>query len=220
MSIADELAQAEQAWLDAWHAGPQRLRWNHVPLQIGDPAPDIELTDHTGQSVRLSSFWDNGPALFLFWRHFGCSCGRDRATRLVAEYAQYLEANTSVVVIGQAGPERSATYRELNNLTCPVLSDPDRVAYGAFDLLDGTSAQILFDAPDAFLRCEAAAGEGLAASRHGTEQASVDSPWQLPGEFVIDTNGTVQLAYRYQYCEDWPDARVLTAAIRFGGAPA
>jgi hypothetical protein len=28
----------------------------------------------------------------------------------------------------------------------------------------------------------------------------------------------VQLAYRYQYCEDWPDPRVLTAAIRFGGA--
>ncbi len=35
---------------------------------------------------------------------------------------------------------------------------------------------------------------------------------------MIDAAGTVQLAYRYQHCEDWPDPRVLTAAIRFGGA--
>lgn len=219
MSMVDEQSQAEQKWLDAWHAGPQRLRWEHIPLQLGDSAPDIELADHTGQLVRLSTSWANGPALILFWRHFGCSCGLERAARLKAEYPQYLEAGASVVVIGQAEPGRSAAYRERKGLECPVLSDPERIAYSAFDLLEGTTAQILFDASDALLRCEATAGEELAASRHGTERASVDSPWQLPGEFVIGSDGTVQLAYRYQYCEDWPDPRVLTAAIRFGGAP-
>jgi peroxiredoxin len=219
MSIADEQSHAEQAWLDAWHAGPQRLRWERIPLQIGDAAPDLELDDHSGQPVRLSTFWEKGPALILFWRHFGCSCGLERAARLAAEYPQYLEAGASVVVIGQAGPERSAVYRERHGIVCPVLSDPERIAYRAFDLLEGTPAQILFDASDALLRCDARAGEELAASRHGTPRASVDSPWQLPGEFVIDSTGTVQLAYRYQYCEDWPDPRVLTAAIRFGGAP-
>ncbi len=220
MTVADELEQAEQSWLDAWRAGPQRLRWDHVPLQVGDPAPDLELVDHTGSLVKLSSFWADGPALILFWRHFGCSCGRDRAARLAAEYTEFRQAGASVVVIGQAGPERSAEYRTLNAIEGPVLSDPDRVAYSAFDLLEGTAAQIVFDAPDAMLRCEASAGEEMAASRHGTERASVDSPWQLPGEFVIAPNGIVQLAYRYQYCEDWPDPRVLSAAIRFGGAPA
>ena len=219
MSKVEELAQAEQDWLDAWHAGPQRLRWDRVPLQIGDSAPDLDLTDHTGAAVSLSTFWANGPALILFWRHFGCSCGRERAARLTAEYGTYRELGTSVVIIGQAGPERSADYRAVNSLECAVLSDPDRTSYRAFDLLDGTPAQVVFDAPESMLRCEAAAGEQLAADRHGTERASVDSPWQLPGEFVIDSAGIVQLAYRYQYCEDWPDPRVLTAAIRFGGAP-
>jgi hypothetical protein len=42
----------------------------------------------------------------------------------------------------------------------------------------------------------------------------VDSPWQLPGEFVVDRGGTIRLAYRYQYCEDFPDWLVLAAAIR------
>ncbi|MEQ1737079.1 MAG: peroxiredoxin-like family protein [Rhodoglobus sp.] len=219
MVQAQDQSQAEQTWLDAWHAGPQRLRWEQVPLQIGDAAPDLTLTDHTGQPRQLSSFWEKGPALILFWRHFGCSCGIDRAARLKTEYQDYLDAGASVVLIGQASPERSAEYRERNGVDAPILSDPERAAYDAFDLLDGTTAQILYDAPDPFLRCEASAGEGLAAERHGTERASVDSPWQLPGEFVVSEDGRVQLAYRYQYCEDFPDPRVITAAIRFGGAP-
>jgi len=218
VSVLDDQVQAEQRWLDFWHVGPQNLRWDHIPLQVGDAAPDLELDDHTGQPVRLSQFWANGPALVLFWRHFGCSCGIERAARLRAEYAEFLQHGASVVIIGQASPERSSAYRTRNVLECSILSDPDRTAYRAFDLLDGTPAQILFDAPDPFLRCDAAAGEELAASRHGTDRATVDSPWQLPGEFVIDAAGTVQLAYRYQHCEDWPDPRVLTAAIRFGGA--
>ncbi len=218
MSNVEEQHAAEQEWLDAWHRGPQRVRWDHVPLQVGDAAPDIRLPDHTGEMVSLSSLWAESPALVLFWRHFGCSCGYERAARLTAEYATYTDAGASVVIIGQGEPARSAEYRARTGIPCPVLSDPDRTAYQAYDLLEGTTAQILFDAPDDLLRCDAAAGESLAASRHGTERAAVDSPWQLPGEFVIGRGGIVQLAYRYQYCEDWPDPRVLTAAIRFGGA--
>lgn len=216
MSIVEQQRAAEQEWLDAWHRGPQRMRWDRVPLQVGDAAPDIELADHTGEMVQLSSLWAESPAVVLFWRHFGCSCGHDRAERLKDEHARYTDAGASVVVIGQGEPARSAEYRERAGLPCPVLCDPDRIAYRAFGLLEGTAAQVLFDAPDEFLRGDASAGESLAASRHGTDRAAVDSPWQLPGEFVIGRDGIVQLAYRYQYCEDWPDPRVLTAAIRFG----
>ena len=60
--MMSELPQAEQKWLDAWHRGPLRLRWDRIPLQIGDSAPDLELADHTGQLVRLSTFWTDGPA--------------------------------------------------------------------------------------------------------------------------------------------------------------
>jgi hypothetical protein len=35
----------------------------------------------------------------------------------------------------------------------------------------------------------------------------------LPGEFVVDRGGIIRLAYRYQYCEDFPDPRVLTTAL-------
>ena len=213
-----ELAAAEQRWLDLWAGGPQRLRWDRIPLQVGDAAPDLELLDHTGASVRLSSLWTDQTAVILFWRHFGCSCGRDRARRLVDEYVELIELDCTVTIIGQAAPERSARYRDRNQIPCAILSDPEEAAYRAFDVLEGTTAQVLFDASDDLLARELSAGVDLAASRHDTERASVDNPFLLPAEFVI-TDGIVQLAYRYQYCEDFPDPRVLTAAVRFGGAP-
>ena len=62
--------------------------------------------------------------------------------------------------------------------------------------------------------CDFDAGMGLAASRHATDRALVDDPWQLPGEFVVGTDGVIAYAHRYGWCEDYPDPRVHVAVIR------
>ncbi len=95
-----------------------------------------------------------------------------------------------------------------------MLCDPTRSVYEAYGLLEGKPSQIVFDAPDEFLRVDAEAGARLQQSRHGTPRAAVNSPWQLPGEFVIDCVGNVRLAHRYQHCEDWPNPLVLIAALK------
>ena len=211
----DNLIQAaEDRWKALWEAGPTRLRWTTLPPQVGEPAPDAVLPDHNGVPVRLSSLWGEGPVLILFWRHFGCSCGMDRAARLRAELADYEAAGGQVVIIGQGEPLRAARYRERQELQIPILCDPQRRTYAAYGLLQGTTAQILFDALDQFLRCEPQAGFDLAGSRHGSDRALVDDPFQLPGEFVLGTNGTIRYAHRYGWCEDYPDPRVHIAAIR------
>jgi peroxiredoxin len=56
--------------------------------------------------------------------------------------------------LGQGEPARAGRYRERQQLDVPILCDSERVAYHAFGLLQGTTAQILFDAPDPFLRCD------------------------------------------------------------------
>jgi peroxiredoxin len=212
--LETQLQAAEREWLDNWKSGPTRLRWTKPPLQVGDSAPEFELQDLTGQVVHLRDFWSNGPALLLFWRHYGCSCGIERAKRLRTEYADYLKSGANVVVIGQGEPERSAAYSQKHNLPCPVLCDPTYRVYEAYDLLEGKPSQIVFDAPDELLQCDYEAGVKLQKSRHGTERAAVDSPWQLPGEFVVDRSGIIRLVYRYQYCEDWPNPLVLIGAIK------
>lgn len=208
---------AEAGWLTAWREGPTRLRWTALPPQLGDAAPDFALQDASGALVRSADLRRDGPALLLFWRHYGCGCGMDRATRLATEHAQYTAAGARVVVIGQASPERSKAYGEKYAIPCPILCDPTRATYERYGLLDGTPAQIVFDAPDEFLRRDYDAGAKLAVARREAGRPLVDSPWQLPGEFVIDRAGVIQLAYRYQYCEDFPDPRVLIAAIRAAG---
>ena len=212
--VEDLIEAAEQHWKAAWEIGPTRLRWTSLPPQVGDVAPDATLLDHDGRPTILSTLWAERPVLLLFWRHFGCSCGMDRAARLRAELDDYRAAGGQAVIIGQGEPARAARYRERQQLEVPILCDTDRASYEAFGLLQGTTAQILFDAPDPFLRCELDAGMGRSASRHGTDRALVDDPWQLPGEFVIGTDGRIRHAHRYSWCEDYPDPRVAIAVLR------
>ena len=214
-SLTDkQIKAAESEWLDLWKQGPTRLRWTEVPLQVGDLAPDFELKDTSGQLVHLRDFWSKGPALILFWRHYGCSCGVDRAKLLQNEYADYIKLGASVVVIGQGDPERSKDYSEKHDIPCPVLCDPTYRVYEAYDLLEGKPSQIIYDAPDEYLRIDYETGAQLQQSRQGTEGALVDSPWQLPGEFVVDQSGIIRLAHRYQHCEDWPNPSILIPAIK------
>ena len=101
-----------------------------------------------------------------------------------------------------------------HRLPCPVLCDPTRSVCETPDLLGCKPSQIVFDAPDESLRVDAEAGARLQQPRHGTSRAAVNSPWQLPGELLIDTAGKVRLAHRWQHCEDWPDPRLTIAALR------
>jgi peroxiredoxin len=214
-TLERQVEAAEGRWLDAWKQGPTRLRWEVMPVQVGDEAPDLMLASSSeGNQVVLSSLWADGPVLFLFWRHYGCGCGIDRAERLRNEYASYLDAGATVVVIGQAEPARSAVYAAKYALPCLVLCDPEQDAYDAYGLLEGKPSQVMFDAPEELLDCDYEAGVALAAKRRELGRPLVDNPWLLPAEFVVDRTGTIRLAYRYQYCEDFPNPLVHIAAIK------
>ena len=49
----------------------ERLMSKKPRLEIGDPAPDITLSDVHGAPVQLADFWSGGPTLLTFLRHFG-----------------------------------------------------------------------------------------------------------------------------------------------------
>lgn len=212
---AEQLAAAEIEWAELYGRGPEHTRWTDTPLQVGDPAPNFQRLDSAGNEVQFKDFWGEKPALILFWRHFGCGCGLDRAARLNEEATAYEKADANVVIIGQGEPERAAYYAKRYQLeSFPILCDPSTEAYFAYGLLEGKESQILFDAPDEFLDRDADAGAQLVKERQEMERPLVDNPWLLPGEFVVDTKGIVRLAYRFNYCEDFPDQRVHLAAIR------
>lgn len=216
--LEGQVRAAEEEFFTRWTRGPTRLRWSKLPPQIGDPAPDLELRDSSGTSVRLRDLWTDRPALLLFWRHYGCGCGLDRAKRLQEEHPQYVAAGANVGIIGQGEPERTRAYAEKYKIPCALLCDPELRAYEAYGLLEGPPILFLYDAPGELRRREPDATRGFIAERRQAARPLVDNPWQLPGEFVVDRTGAIRLAYRYQYCEDFPNPLVLLAAIQEAAA--
>lgn len=210
-TVDDQQRAAEEEWLAAWLKGPTRTAWTTIPPQIGSPAPDLSLPDTAGRTRRLSEFWSSKPALLLFFRQFGCSCLAERWEKLRDEVTAFEEAGAQLVAITQGEPERAAEVSERRGYPFTVLCDPKRKSYEAYGLLEGTPAQILHDF--AWKPGDRETGEKLVNSRRGTERAPVDSPWQLPGEFVVSTKGRLVLTHRYQYCEDFPPKTVMLGAI-------
>ena len=209
--------EAQDEFARMWQAGPQHTRWETVPLQIGDPAPSFTLPDQHGNQVDLESLYSESPLLLIFWRHFGCGCGFDRARRLREELAGYHDAGANVVIIGQGMPEQAAEYGARHELDLPILTDRDRSVYRAYGLLDAIQAQLLFDAPQWLWSFSEETATKFADARRESGRPLVNSPWQLPGEFVIDTEGTIVYAHRFQHCEDFPEPLTHITAIK-GGA--
>jgi len=212
--IEEQVRAAEEQWFELWVRGPTDLRPDRIPVSVGDAAPDFDLLDHEGHERPLSAYWNGQPALVLFWRHYGCGCGVDRAARLRDELAAYRSAGAEVVVVGQGEPERAAAYRDRNGLDCTFLCDTEEHGYRAYALTEFTVPEVLFDAPEEYWSHDAKIGERFMADRRASGRPLVDNPWRRPGEFVIDKGGQIRLAYRWQYCEDFPDPRVHLTAIK------
>lgn len=207
------LAIGEDDFFRIWQNGPEVTRWDALPVQVGDTAPRFALPDQAGTTVTLDDLATNGPVMVLFWRHFGCGCGADRAARLRDELADYRSTGASVVIIGQGLPVQAAAYAEEQGLDLPILTDEDRSTYRAYGLLDALLPQVVFDAPQWLWSYSRETAQRFIEERRVGGRRLVNNPWLLPGEFVIDADGTLKLTYRYQHCEDFPDPRILITAV-------
>lgn len=209
-----KMREAEDRWLQHWLRGPQRTRWDVLPPQIGDKAPDVELKDVEGKTVRLSSFWSRLNTLLIFLRHYGCSCGVERMRRLVEEYQNYIATGANTIAVGQGEPgEITKNFIELRHVPCPVLCDPELKAYRAYGLLEGVPSQI--DPEIAFWKPnDMETGLKFLEARRKTDKRLVDNPWLLPGEFIVDKQGILRYVHRHQFCEDYPNTQYLLSALR------
>jgi peroxiredoxin len=212
LTTEETSAAAERRWLDTWTAGPTEPEGSGLPQ--GATAPDLALRDHTGAVRRLSEFWSEGPALLMFWRHFGCGCGFTRATQLRQDHEAYQSVGLRLVIVAQGEPERAAAYHLEHDLPCPVLCDPDLMAYRAYGVGQWSPERILHSAPAEFWGHQHDVGRAFQDRRRERGRPPVDDPWRATAEFVIGRRGVVRLPYLYQYCEDFPPARLLTTAAR------
>jgi hypothetical protein len=150
----------------------------------------------------------------MFWRHFGCGCGFERADRLNAEVAHYEAVGLNPVIVGQGEPARADAYRTEHQLACTILCDTDHDAYRAYGIDHWNIERVLPDAPPEFWEHPHQAGADFQTQRREQGRPLVDDPWRAVKEFVVGANGLVRLTYSYQYCEDYPDPQLLSTAAQ------
>ena len=103
-------------------------------LSPGDPAPDFTLTDDTGRRVTLSEHRGRKVIVYFYPAAMTPGC-----TKQACDFTDSLEslraAGYEVIGVSPDKPEKLAKFRERDQLSITLLSDPTREvlsAYGAF----------------------------------------------------------------------------------------
>jgi peroxiredoxin len=120
---------------------------NAPPPGVGDRAPEFELPDPFGRSVRLTERLRSGPVVLAFYRGDWCPFCNIELRALEAALPALRERNASLIAISPQEPERSRALAEKERLTFDVLSDVDQkviVTYGLQCQVTG-DARALYD---------------------------------------------------------------------------
>ncbi|GAA3386194.1 thioredoxin-dependent thiol peroxidase [Cryptosporangium minutisporangium] len=103
-------------------------------LAPGDPAPDFELSDDSGNTVHLADLRGQRVVLYAYPSAMTPGC-----TKQACDFRDSLDAlkaaGLTVIGISPDKPEKLAKFRDKESLTFPLVSDPDKSvlsAYGAY----------------------------------------------------------------------------------------
>lgn len=183
-----------------------------TPLQdmtpiAGDPARDVLLHDDMARRSHLADLWVSVPRalILVFLRQFGCPLCRAQIAALRHHLAAFHAEGIAVAAVGQGTPRDVRQFGKHLSVPFPILSDANRSAYAAYGLMDGTFEQVYSPTPG--LKLASAILRGHLPGR------SVGSVRQLPGTFVIDRNGIVQMAHPGLHAADVPVVSTLMPQI-------
>ena len=105
-------------------------------LSEGSPAPEFHLRDQEGNRVGLSDF--RGKWVVLWWypeaKSSGCTI-QGRAFQLSHE--RFTKAGAVVLGASFNTVEKNLDFGECESFAFPLLSDPERVAGAAYDVVRG-----------------------------------------------------------------------------------
>jgi len=103
-------------------------------LIVGEQAPDFELKNQNGETVRLSDFRGKKVVLFAYPKAATPGCTK-QACGFRDEFPRIEGVNAVVLGLSPDPPDRLQRWKERENLPYDLLSDPDHAvleAWGAW----------------------------------------------------------------------------------------
>lgn len=94
-------------------------------LAVGDKAPAFSLPDAEGKTVKLSDYRGRKVIVYFYPAASTPGCTK-QACDFRDSLGQLNEAGLDVIGISPDKPEKLAKFRDAEELTFPLLSDPDR----------------------------------------------------------------------------------------------
>lgn len=107
-----------------------------MPLSVGDRAPEFELHhEPKAAPVRLADFLEKGPVVLLFFPlAFSSTCTEEMCT-VAEDYGAWEAVDAQVLGISVDSPWVNVRFARECGATFPILSDFNRTASRAYDVL-------------------------------------------------------------------------------------
>lgn len=168
-------------------------------LQVGALAPDMTLPDALHQPQRLSTLWQRGPLVLIFYRGGWCPYCNLELRAWQQQLSALKQLGAQLVAVSPQTPDNSLSTAEKNELAFPVLSDSKLQAATAFG--------VAFDMPPELIELYSRVGNDLPV-------LNGNGRWVLPvpATYVINRDGHVVYAHiEADYRERAEPADVLAA---------
>ncbi len=103
--------------------------------QVGQQAIDAEMMGWDGKKVRLSSLWQEGPIVLMWYRGGWCPYCNLQLRAMQQELASIEGAGAKLVVLTPELPEKAKETAAANDLTMVALYDGNNVVAKAYGLV-------------------------------------------------------------------------------------
>lgn len=104
-------------------------------LHLGEKAPSFSLVSSDKTEIQLSDFHGHNVLLLFFPFAFTGVCTKEMC-QMRDDITMYESLNAKVLGISVDSPYTLAKFKELNQITFPLLSDFNKVVCKAYDCLD------------------------------------------------------------------------------------
>lgn len=171
-----------------------------VGLEPGKQLPDVAVRALDGGVVKLASFVEESPALFVFYRGGWCPYCNFQVREMTKAYPEFQQRKVVPVLISVDSPDESARTSATYEIPFPVLSDSNLEAHKAFNVAFEVDADTLAKYKSFGIDLEKASGK----DHHNLA---------VPSVFLVGTDKKILWAHADVDYKTRPSPAQLLAAI-------